>query len=202
MSIPNPDKLVPLTLDETLWQRVFTVAPLVIIGSREEDGSDDFAPKHLAMPLSWENHFGFVCTPRHATYHNVKRQGVFTVSYPRPTQALVTSLSAGPRTDEGTKPSLRLLPTVPARQIAGAFIAESYLFLECQLERVIDGFAQNSLIAAKIVAAYAAEDCLRREDLDDNDLLVQAPLLAYLNWGRFASIDESYAFPFLTGFER
>jgi hypothetical protein len=43
---------------------------------------------------------------------------------------------------------------------------------------------------------------LRQEDWDDNDLLAQAPMLAYLNWGRFARIDESFAFPFMRKFKR
>ena len=73
-----------LDCSEPIWERFFTLAPLVLIGTREPDGDIDIAPKHLAIPMSWDNYFGFVCTPRHATYANARRTGVFTVTYPRP----------------------------------------------------------------------------------------------------------------------
>jgi flavin reductase (DIM6/NTAB) family NADH-FMN oxidoreductase RutF len=196
------EQVIPLALETPVWDRVFTIAPLVVIGTREPDGTYDLAPKHLVTPLSWTNYFGFVCTPRHATYHNIKREGVFTVSYPRPNQMVLTSLTASPREDDGSKPGLSTLPTWPARQIDGLFIKDAYLFLECELDRIIDDFDINSLIAGRIVAAYAAGDSLRQEDWDDNDLLAQAPLLAYINWGRFARIEESFAFPFMSKFKR
>ena len=196
------EQVIPLTLETPVWDRVFTIAPLVVIGTREPDGTYDLAPKHLVTPLSWTNYFGFVCTPRHATYHNIKREGVFTVSYPRPNQMVLTSLTASPREDDGSKPGLSTLPTWPARQIDGLFIEDAYLFLECELDRIVDDFDINSLIAGRIIAAYAASDSLRQEDWDDNDLLAQAPLLAYINWGRFARIEESFAFPFMSKFKR
>jgi hypothetical protein len=61
------DNLVTFREDHPVWMRVFTVNPLVVVGTREESGAYDLAPKHLAMPMGWENYFGFVCTPRHNT---------------------------------------------------------------------------------------------------------------------------------------
>ena len=78
----------------------------------------------------------------------------------------------------------------------------SYLFLECTLDTVFDGFGPNSLITGKIVAAAAEEDALRSEDLDDSDQIFTAPLLAYLSPGRFAEIRQTRAFPFPKGFSR
>ncbi|NCF67871.1 MAG: flavin reductase [Anaerolineaceae bacterium] len=202
METSYEEQIIPLSLEHPVWDRVFTVAPLVVIGTREPDGAFDLAPKHLATPLSWKNHFGFVCTPRHATYQNIKREGVFTVSYPRPTQMVLTSLTAVPREDDGSKPALALLPTFQARQIEGVFIEDAYLYFECELDRIIDGFDINSLIASRIIAAYAAADSLRQSDMDDADLLADAPLLAYINWGRFARIQDSFSFPFVSGFKR
>ena len=75
-----PEHVRSLPLDEPVWERFFTVFPLVLVGTREEDGGHDLAPKHLAMPLSWGNWFGFVCTPRHRTYENAVRMGAFTFS--------------------------------------------------------------------------------------------------------------------------
>ena len=89
--------LVELDVAGSIWERFYTVHPLVLIGTREEDGSADLAPKHLAMPMSWQNHFGFVCTPAHGTYRNIQRTGQFAVTFVRPTQTVLASLSASPR---------------------------------------------------------------------------------------------------------
>ena len=195
-------ELVPLNIGDPIWDRFFSVAPLVLIGTREENGADDFAPKHMATPLGWDNYFGFVCTPRHATYQNARREKVFTVTYPRPTQVVLTSLAASGRCDDDTKPSLAALPKFPARTVPGSFVADGYLFLECELDRIVDGFGVNSLIAGRIVAALVHPDALRVSERDDNDLINELSLLAYLNPGRFARIDESFSFPFPTDFQR
>jgi hypothetical protein len=134
--------LRPVTFreDHPVWERVFTVNPLVVVGTREESGAYDLAPKHLAMPMGWENYFGFVCTPRHNTYHNARREGVFTVSYPRPTQVLLASLAAAPRDTDGSKLAADALPTFPASEVDGVFVEDAYLFLECALDRIADDF--------------------------------------------------------------
>src|SRR5262245_66396047 len=109
------DRLVTLPTDRPVWDRVFSVAPLVIVGSKEGDRFN-LAPKHLAMPLGWDNYYCFVCSPSHATYHNVRRHGVFTVSFPRPTEVLLAGLAAAPRCEGVSKPSLLALPTFAARK--------------------------------------------------------------------------------------
>jgi hypothetical protein len=38
-----------LPTDRPVWDRVVSVAPLVIVGSKEESGQYNLAPKHLAM---------------------------------------------------------------------------------------------------------------------------------------------------------
>ena len=198
---PN-SQLVSLDLERPIWERFFSVAPLVIVGTREGGGGYDLAPKHMAMPLGWENYFGFACTPRHRTYQNIRREQVFTVSFLRPDQVVLASLSAAPRCDGDSKPSLAALPTFSASTIDGVFLQDAYLFLECELERIVDGFGQNSLIAGRIVAAHVQPDALRECDRDDQDLLAQSPLLAYLSPGRYAKIDRSFSFPFHEGFQR
>ena len=196
------ETLVPLDVDQPIWERFFTVAPLVVVGSRNQDGSYDLAPKHMAMPLGWENYFGFICTPRHQTYHNIKRDRVFTVSYPSPSQVLAASLSAAPRDSSEAKPSLAALPTRSAQKIEGIFLDDATLYLECQVLQIIDGFGTNSLIAGHIIAAHVRESALREADKDDQDLIRSAPLLAYLSPGRYTPIDHSYSFPFHQGFQR
>jgi flavin reductase (DIM6/NTAB) family NADH-FMN oxidoreductase RutF len=194
--------LIPLSLDRPIWDRFFSVFPLVIVGSKESAGHYNLAPKHMAMPLGWENRYCFVCSPDHTTYHNIRRHGVFTVSYPRPTDVLFAGLAAAPRCEDRSKPSLLVLPTFPAREVEGVLVKGSYLFLECELDTIIDGFGRNSLIAGNIVAAAAEEGALRAEDLDESDLIFSAPLLAYLSPGRFAEIKHTHAFPFPKGFSR
>ncbi len=124
--------LVELDVSQPIWEHFFSVFPLVIIGTREVDGSDDLAPKHLAMPMSWENHFGFVCTPRHNTYRNIQREKQFCVTFTRPSQAVLTSLAATPRCEDGSKPVTQALPVFPAQQVAGSFLRDGYLYLECE----------------------------------------------------------------------
>lgn len=194
--------LVTLREDTQPWERVFSVNPLVLVGTREKGGRYDLAPKHAAFPLGWESYFGFVCTPRHTTYHNARREGVFTVSYPRPTQVVLASLAAAPREGDGSKPLLDALSTFPASQVDGVFVEDAYLFLECALDRVVDDFGENSLICGRVVATHVHEDYLRVSERDDQDLIHESPLLAYLNPGRYARITESYSFPFPAGFMR
>jgi flavin reductase (DIM6/NTAB) family NADH-FMN oxidoreductase RutF len=202
MSAESNSGLVQLDVSQPIWDRFFWVAPLVVVGTREPGGEIDFAPKHMATPLGWQNHFGFVCTPRHRTYQNAKRERAFTVSYPRPDQIVLTSLAAAPRCGSEDKPSLAALPTAPAEVVPGALLRDAYLHLECQLEEIVDGFGDNSLIAGKIVSARADETALRVTDQDDQDLLAQSPLLAYLSPGRYTRIDRSFSFPFPAGFKR
>lgn len=70
--------IVTLQSDFPIWERTFTVNSLVVVGTKEREGGYDLAPKHLATPMGWENYFGFVCTPRHNTYHNVKRERLWS----------------------------------------------------------------------------------------------------------------------------
>jgi len=193
----DTDRMVSLDIDKALWERVFVVAPLIVVGTPEGDGYN-LAPKHMAMPLGWANYFGFICTPAHGTYHNAKAAGSFTVSYPWPDQVTVASLSASPR-ESGAgneKPVLDQLPTTPATTVDGVFLADAYLMLACELDRVLDDFGDQSLIIGRIVAAHVHEDALRTSDQEDQQLLYNAPLLAYLHPGRYASIRDTQAFPF------
>lgn len=198
----NGPPLVTLDVARPIWDRFFLVAPLVLVGTREPDGGHDLAPKHLATPLSWQNHFGFVCTPSHGTYQNIRRTGEFTVSFPTAEQILEISLAASPRCDEGSKPALVALPTFAATTVDGVLVQGASLHLECRLHSIIDGFGINSLIAGTIVAAQASAAALRSAELDDQDVLRDSPLLAYVAPGRFAQIDASSSFPFPAGFRR
>ena len=176
------------------------VHPLVIIGSEDESGDVNLAPKHLAMPLSWDNHFGFVCTERHSTYHNINRLGYFTATFPSQDQILATSLSATEREPDDTKPALKALPMI---ELEGKpFLEGGYLFLLCEHHKTFDDFGVNSLITGKIVSAFVREEARRSVDKDDNDLIMSSPLLAYLHPGRFSVINQSQGFPLPERFKR
>jgi flavin reductase (DIM6/NTAB) family NADH-FMN oxidoreductase RutF len=190
-----------LDVDAPIWDRFYHVAPLIVVGTTEGNGEADLAPKHMATQLGWGNLFGFVCAPRHATYRNIDRTGVFTVSYPRPDQVVLASLAAAPRFDESAKPSLAAVPTFAATVVEGRLLEGGYLFFECELDRIVDGFGDNSLICGRIIAAYVDEASLRMTDADDSDIVAHAPLLAFLHPDRFASIDRAMTFPFHTGME-
>ena len=198
----TPVNIVELDADKPIWDRCFMVAPLVLIGTRDEDGSLDLAPKHMAFPMGWQNYYGFVCSPRHQTHVNIERTGVFTVSYTKPSQVLWASLAATPRYEGGPKTVLLSYATFPAKKIDGEFIEDAYLFLECKHYKTVDGFGENCLITGEVVAAYAHPDYLRSSELDDHELIHEAPLMAYLPPGRFATIDKSHAFPFPAHMQR
>jgi flavin reductase (DIM6/NTAB) family NADH-FMN oxidoreductase RutF len=202
MSGPNTSSLIPLPVDGPIWERIFSVSPLVIVGSKEPNGEYNLAPKHMAMPLGLSHYFCFVCSPRHTTYHNIRRHGVFTVSYPRVGEVVYTSLAAAPRSEDRSKPSLLALPTSPASKIDGVLVKGCYFFLECNLHSMIDDFDGYSLIIGNVVAAAAHEDALRKQEIDESDQIFQFPLLAYLHPGRIAEIRQSTAFPLPQGFSR
>lgn len=196
------NELIELSTDQPIWDRFFSVFPLVIVGSKEDEDRYNLAPKHMAMPLGWENHFCFVCSPWHSTYTNIRRHDAFTVSYPRPSEVLLASLAAAPRCEDFSKPSLLVLPTLPARKVDGVLVKGSYVCLECTLHSIVDGFGPNSLIIGNVVAAAAHEDVLRIDERDESEQIFQHPLLAYVNPGRFAEVRQTTAFPFPKGFSR
>ena len=195
------DDLVELPIGPELWERVFSIAPLVLVGTQEGDGWD-VAPKHMAMPLGWEGFYCFVCTPQHATYRNLKEHPQFTVSFPRPEQILEASFAAGGRFEGNAKPALAAVPRARARVVDGWVVKGCPFYLECELERIVDGFGQNSLIVGRVVAASAASEALRGAEVDDADLVHRLGLLAYLPPGRFAVVRESLAFPYAVDFRR
>lgn len=203
MDMLQKDEFVPLDTSIPIWERIFTVAPLIVVGTKEEEGYD-LAPKHMATPIGFDNYFGFVCTPRHGTYSNVKRTKEFTVSFPRPDQIITTSLSASPR-HEGISKSqsiLEALPLVKATSMDAPLVRDSYLYLECDLFKIIDGFGENSIIIGSIREAYVHKDYARFSERDEQQQIKENPLLVYVAMGRFASISETYNFPFPKDFKR
>ncbi len=193
-------ELVSLKIDDELWEHVFVPSPLVLIGSLENDGSYDFAPKHRVFALP--AHFGFVCRPNHATWRNTVRERAFTVSWPGPRQIAMTSAAASPRCEDGEKKALRALPKIPAQRVEGMLVAGCRLYLECELDRVVEGFGEEGLLIGRIVAACADRTALRGGEVRDGQLVHEQPLLAYLHPSQFAVIEHSTGFPFPKGFER
>ncbi|MCA9139625.1 MAG: flavin reductase [Planctomycetales bacterium] len=199
---PPPNDLIRLDVNFPIWDRFFMVAPLVVIGTREPDGGYDLAPKHMVTPLGWDNYFGFVCTPEHSTYQNIRRDEVFTVSFPSADAVVLASLAASPRCGDDSKPAMAALPRIAATMIDGEFLKQSTLFFECELDRIVDDFGVNSLIAGRIIAAMVDPAAKRAMDVADQEVIDASPLLAYVTPGRYATIDRSHAFPFPEGFQK
>ena len=194
--------LIILDASRPIWDQFFSVFPLVLIGTKE--GSQfDLAPKHMAMPMSWDNYFGFVCTPRHRTYQNIVEHKTFTVSYPKPSQVVMTSLAATPRCDEEVeKGVLQALPTRPANLVDGVFLEDAYLYLECELHKIYDDFGSNSLITGKVIGAYLDEHYAKQMGKDEQLQINDYPLLSYIHPGRFVEIHQTMAFPFPKNFKK
>ena len=138
----------------------------------------------MAMPLGWGERFCFVCTPRHATYVNVERERAFTVSFTHHFQVVQAGLAATSREPDGSKPEpwRPFPPSVRERSTARS--SGCYLFLECELDRLVP-FGDEALVVGRIIAASAREEALRGPDRDDAELLQRIAPLAYVSPGRF-----------------
>ena len=126
------------------------------------------------------------------------------MSFPTPDQVTTTSLSASPRTVALTKSQqiVEALPLIKAASMDAPLVKDAYLYLECELLKIIDGFGENSIITGKIKEAYVDNDYLRVSEKDEQEQLKNNPLLAYISYGRFAKIGETYNFPFPKDFKR
>jgi len=196
--------MIEIDLDQDVWSRCYTVHSLVVIGSKEEDATYNFAPKHMAMPLGFSNHFAFMGTPRKSTYRNIERQKEFTVSFPKPSQIIVSSLTATRREDDDSKPVLDQIPTVSAKIVDGKFLEDSYFQLECTLKECIGKFGEWEIVVGEIVAARVQKEAARNigNGMDEGKQIFNSPLLAYLHPDRFSVIKESNTFPYPNEFKR
>ena len=193
---------IPLNINESVWEHFYTVAPLVVIGSKNNNNYN-LAPKHMVTPIGFSNYFGFVCTPKHTTYHNIKKEEKFTVSYVKPNQILVTALAATPRCgdDDFSKDIIRNLPTIPSVN-NNLFIADSYVLFECSLFKIIDGFDDYSIITGKIDRVLVNKNYKIFSEMDEQKHIYNNPLLAYVAQGRFTTIKSTLKFPYPKDFQR
>lgn len=195
--MPSDDALRPLDLERPIWEQCYTVAPVVLVGTREGAGYD-LAPKHMVTPLGWDNYIGFVCTPRHQTYHNVMKTGAFTISFPRADQVELVGMAAAPRDEASRKAVMDRLPTVRAEKVDGVLLDGAYLHLECRLDRRVDRLGEHSLLIGLVVAARAHPGALRAEAEAPPSL---PPMLVFLTPDRYAAVGESKPFPFPSSFD-
>jgi len=203
MEAISEQHITQLNVKQSLWDQVFTIAPLVVVGTKENKGYD-LAPKHMVSPIGFGPYFGFVCTPRHGTFRNIRETGEFTVSFPKPDQLVFTSLSASPRQESISKSDAiqETLPVVKALSMDAPLVDGSYLYLECRFYKLIEGFDDYAIITGEVVAAYADKEYARLSELDEQEQLQKNPLLAYVAPGRFARISQTYNFPFPKDFKR
>ena len=187
--------LVRLPTEVPIWNRFFTVAPLVLVGTKEPDDTYDIAPKHMAMPLGWDDRYCFVCTPRHATCANVRAREEFTVSFPLPEAVVVSSLAATAR-EEDAKPDLAAVTTFPASVVDGVLVDGCYLYLECALDRVVEGFGDPGSSSARWSPRTSTSAPCGSRTSEDTEVIRDLPLLAYVSPGRFARIAATDSFPF------
>jgi flavin reductase (DIM6/NTAB) family NADH-FMN oxidoreductase RutF len=199
----NASQMIELQKDENLWNRFYLVSPLVVVGSKEGEHYN-LAPKHMTVPLGFEDYYSFVCTPHHQTYRNIEKEGFFTVTYPKPDQVVLASLAASPRCgdSEFSKEIIDSLPTFRAKEVDALFLSDGYLFFECKLDRIIDGFGEASLIVGRIIRTLIDPGHMITFESDEGERIYRNPLLAYLSPGRFGIIKKTFAFPFPKDFEK
>lgn len=203
METKDNSNYTSLNLSTAVWDRVFMVAPLIVVGTREGI-QYDMAPKHMAFPVGFENYFGFVCTPEHGTYQNIRRTGEFTISFPLPDDVVPVSLSSTSREELISKyhDVVRSLPVVKAETMDLPVLRDAYLVFECSAYKVVDGFGENSIITGEITAAYVKNDYRRVSDNDAQGQLNEHNLLAFIAPDRFARISETHKFPFPKNFRK
>ena len=197
------NNFISLNPKESLWEHFYTVAPLIVVGSKN-NGDFNLAPKHMATPIGFSNYFGFVCTPRHVTYQNIKKEKKFTVSFVKPSQLVTASLAASPRGEnkKNFKEVIKCLSTFSTSKKNNLFITDSYVLFECSLYKVIDGFDDYSIITGKIDTAWVHKEDKIYSDIDEQQHLYNNPLLVYISQGRFANVKETFNFPFPKNFQR
>lgn len=195
------DRVVSVSTDESVFDKAFAAYSVVIVGTSEENGETDLAPKHMVTPLGHSNYFGFVCNPSHHTFQNVQSTGEFTISYPRPNQIVSVSLAAEPRNEADQKPDLDQLETIDAPTVDAEFVRDSYIYLECELDSISDPFGDDHLIVGNVIDQYVHKDVARSAERDDAEIIDEHPILCYLHPGRYAEIHDSQAFPFPRGFQ-
>jgi len=59
-----------------------------------------------------------------------------------------------------------------------------------------------SLLIGKVKAVHLQKEALRVSEQEDDKVIRDNPLLAYLSPDRYAAIDETNAFPFPAGFQK
>ena len=194
---------ISLDVKESIWEHFYTVAPLVVIGTKENQGFD-LAPKHMATPLGFSDFFGFVCTPRHNTYHNIKKNQRFSVSFVKPSLIFEPSFNTMPRCAVKDFPEeiTNQIPTVTNHDGEVIFVRDSYVMLDCSAYKIIDGFDDYSLITGKINYAKVHKDYKIVSDEGHQKQIYDNPLLAYIAQGRFASIKETLSYPYPKDFQR
>ncbi len=76
-------KWISLDVEFPVWNQFFTVAPFVVIGTKE--GEDyDLAPKHMVTPLGHDNTLVLFVHQTMQLITMLERKRLFTVSFPRP----------------------------------------------------------------------------------------------------------------------
>lgn len=202
MKAPQNKAYIALDTDSSIWDHMFMVAPLVVVGTKE-GGGYDMAPRHMAFQAGWGNFFGFVCTDSHKTYANIVKNKEFTVSFPLPEDVVIASLTATSREETTSKHEsvIKGLPTVRATTVDALLLRDAYLMLECSLFKITGGFDGSSIITGKIKAAFVLKEQLLVSDSDEQAHIAKNPLLAYISPGRFAKITETYKFPFPKNFK-
>jgi len=194
---------ITLNVQESIWEHFYTVAPLVVVGTKEKNGFD-LAPKHMVTPIGFSDYIAFVCTPRHSTYHNIEKEKKFTISFVKPDQILLSSLAAIPRCSVNSFPNdiTDNIPTISTEKGENIFIADSYVLFDCDLHKIIDGFDDYSIITGKIKLALVHKDYKIISDEGQQTQIYENPLLAYIAQGRFASIKETLSYPYPKDFHR
>ena len=65
-----PDDVLSFELDQSIWDRFFTVGRLIIVGTPNADGSQDLFATPRGFPMGPANLFAFLAAPENAAVVN------------------------------------------------------------------------------------------------------------------------------------
>lgn len=181
-SVAGPDSRkveLPLSVEE--WRPAPIVGQVVLVTTRNKDGTTNIAPKcWAAMVASTPLHLAFNCNRQHWTAKNVLRDREFVVNVPGVELAervWATGRLPHPRSVE----SAGFTP-IPSRRVRPPRIAECRAHLECSLVRRID-FGEEVWLLGRVVAASADREVARAKDP-----FAVMKSFVYLEPGTYASI--------------
>lgn len=158
------------------WKPLVTIKPLILVTTRSGKGVNNGAVKSLALQCSFEPYrYGFVCTPDHDTYKNIKETREFGINFPAP-EFEKNIMSFGRDFPEDIDEMMEAgIQVFYSEKGSVPLISDCYFSLECRLDQIID-WENSSLIIGRVYMGWANSDYIQKTDKEK----LEDGILSYL----------------------